>query len=93
MDINQERSNAMATTHTQAAGIAVQSQTQTAEGRNLMGANRTQGLGVTAFLLGFTALAGGVYSGKVLLYLVGVALMAGSVLAFRKVKPLENPEN
>lgn len=83
----------MAATQTQAVGIAVSTQTQTAEGRNLMGANRTQGVGVLAFLEGFTALAGGVYSGKVVLYLAGVALLAASIWAFRKVKPLENSEN
>ena len=83
----------MAATHTQAVGIAVQSYTQTTEGRNLMGANRTQGLGITAFLVGFTALSGALYSGKALLYLVAVASIAVSIWAFRKVKPLENPEN
>ncbi len=83
----------MAVTHTQAVGIAVQSYAQTVEGRNLMGANRTQGLGITAFLAGFTALSGGMYSGKALLYLVAVALIGLSIWAFRKVKPLENSEN
>ncbi len=83
----------MAVTHTQAVGIAVQGHVQTAEGRNLMGANRTQGLGITAFLAGFTALSGGMYSGKALLYLVAVALIGLSIWAFRKVKPLENSEN
>jgi len=58
-----------------------------------MGANRTQALGITAFLIGFTALSGGIYSGKALLYLVAVALIGVSIWAFRKVKPLENPEN
>lgn len=83
----------MAATHTQAVGITVQSYTQTAEGRNLMGANRTQGAGITAFLAGFTALSGAVYSGKVLLYLVAVALIGVSIWAFRKVRPLESAEN
>jgi hypothetical protein len=76
-----------------ALGVAVQSYAQTAEGRNLMGANRTQGLGITAFLAGFAALSGGMYSGKALLYLVAVALIGVSIWAFRKVKPLENSEN
>jgi hypothetical protein len=93
MDTNQERSNAMAATHTPAVGIAVQTYTQTAEGRNLMGANRSQGVGTTAFLAGFTALSGAVYSGKVLLYLVAVALIGVSIWVFRKVRPLENLEN
>ena len=83
----------MAVTQTQAVGIAVQSYAEAAEGRKLMGANRTQGLGITAFLAGFTALSGGMYSGKALLYLVAVALIGLSIWAFRKVKPLENSEN
>ena len=83
----------MAASHTQAVGIAVQSHTKTAEGRNLMGANRTQGLGITAFLVGFTVLSGAIYSGKALLYLVAVGLIAVSIWAFRKVKPFENSEN
>jgi hypothetical protein len=91
MDTNQERSNTMAAT--QAVRIAVQSHAQAAERRNLMGANRTQGLGITFFLIGFTALSGALYSGKAVLYLVAVASIALSIWAFRKVKPLENSEN
>ena len=83
----------MAVTHTQAVGIAVESYAPTAQRRNLMGANRTQGLGITAFLVGFTALSGAIYSGKVLLYLVAVALIGVSIWAFRKVKSLENSGN
>lgn len=58
-----------------------------------MGANPTQAVGVTAFLLAFTALSGAIYGGKIVLYLAAVALLAGSVVAFRKCKPLENSEN
>ena len=59
-----------------------------------MGANSTQAVGVTAFLLGFTALSGAFYKGgSILLFLVAAALLAGSVGAFRKCKPLENAEN
>ena len=83
----------MAVTHTQAVGIAAQSYTQTAEGRNLMGANRTQGLGIAAFLVGFAALSGAIYSGKALLYLVAVGLIAVSIWAFRKCKPGENADS
>ncbi len=82
-----------AVSRTPAVGVAVQSYAPTAEGRNLMGANRTQGLGITVFLAGFTALAGGMYSGKALLYLVAVALIGVSIWAFRKVKPLEYSGN
>jgi hypothetical protein len=83
----------MAVTHTPAVGVAAQSHAQAVEGRNLMGANRTQGLGIALFLAGFTALSGGLYSGKALLYLLAVALIGASIWAFRKVKPLENSEN
>lgn len=58
-----------------------------------MGANPTQAVGVTAFLLGFTALSGGLYGGKVIFYVLGIFLLAASVAAFRKAKPLENVEN
>ena len=58
-----------------------------------MGANGTQAVGIAAFLLGFTALSGAIYGGKVLLYIVAVALLAGSVAAFRKARPLEEVEN
>jgi len=83
----------MAVTHTPAVGVAAQSRAQAVEGRNLMGANRTQGLGIALFLAGFTALSGGLYSGKALLYLLAVALIGASIWAFRKVRPLENSEN
>ena len=58
-----------------------------------MGANPTQAVGVAAFLLGFTVLSGAFYGGKILLYIVAVALLAGSVAAFLKAKPLEQAEN
>jgi len=58
-----------------------------------MGANPTQAVGVTIFLLAFTALAGAIYAGGFLLYLVAVAFLAGSIAIFRKVKPLEQAEN
>jgi len=58
-----------------------------------MGANPTQAVGVAIFLLAFTALAGAIYAGSFLLYLVAVAFLAGSIAIFRKVKPLEQAEN
>ena len=58
-----------------------------------MGANPTQAVGVLAFLLGFTALSGAIYAGSILLYIVTAVLLAGSVAAFRKCKPLEHAEN
>jgi hypothetical protein len=58
-----------------------------------MGANPTQAVGVTVFLLAFTALAGAIYAGSFLLYLVAVAFLAGSIAIFRRIKPLEQAEN
>ncbi len=58
-----------------------------------MGANPTQAVGVTIFLLAFTALAGALYAGSILLYIVAAALLAGSIAIFRKIKPLEQAEN
>ena len=83
----------MGASQTQVVGIAVQSYPQAGERRNLMGANRTQGLGVAAFLAAFTALSAAVYSGRILLYLFAVALLAVSIAAFQKAKPWENSEN
>jgi hypothetical protein len=57
-----------------------------------MGANPTQALAVTAFLLGFVALSIAVYGGKVLFYLLAVLLVAASVVIFRKCKPYEEME-
>jgi hypothetical protein len=82
----------MAVTQTPAA-VAAPSYAHTAEGKSLTGANRTQGLGIALFLVGFTAFSGGLYSGKVLWYLLAAALIGASIWAFRKVKPLENSEN
>ena len=82
----------MAVTHTPAVGVGAKSYAQTGEGKSLTGANRTQGLGIALFLAGFTALSGGLYSGKALVYVVAVVLIGVSVWAFRKVKPLENSE-
>ena len=58
-----------------------------------MGANSTQAVGVTIFLLAFTALALGLAYGRVLYYLLAVALLGFSVAIFVKCKPLENAEN
>ena len=37
-----------------------------------MGANPSQAVGITAFLLGFTALSGALYAGSILLYIVTI---------------------
>jgi hypothetical protein len=82
-----------AVSQTPAVGVAVKSYAPTAEGSNSVGANRTQGLGITLFLAGFTAFSGGLYSGKVLWYILAAVLIGASVWAFRKIKPLEKSEN
>lgn len=58
-----------------------------------MGANRSQAVSVAAFLLGFTFLAGALYSGRAVFYLLSVGLLAVSVGVFLKCKPLEYSEN
>ena len=58
-----------------------------------MGANSTQAIGVTTFLLAFTALAVGLARGGVIYYLAALALLGVSVAIFVKCKPLENAEN
>jgi hypothetical protein len=58
-----------------------------------MGANSTQAVGVTAFLLSFTALSVGLARGGVLYCLLALALLAVSLAIFVKCKPLENAEN
>lgn len=58
-----------------------------------MGANSTQAVAVTAFLLGFTALSAAIMKGSFVLYLLTAALLAVSVGAFLKCKPLEHAEN
>jgi len=58
-----------------------------------MGANSTQALGVTAFLLGFTALPVGLAGGGVIFYLLTLALLGVSIAIFVRCKPLENAEN
>ena len=60
---------------------------------NAVGANTTQAVGVTTFLLGFTALSGAIYAGSILLYVVTVALLGASIAVFLKCKPLEHAEN
>lgn len=54
-----------------------------------MGANATQGVAVSIFLIGFTVLAGGFAGGGILLDLLGVALIAVSAFIFLKCKPRE----
>lgn len=58
-----------------------------------MGANSTQAIGVTMFLLGFTALPVGIARGGVTYYLFAIALVGISVGIFLKCKPWENTEN
>ena len=82
-----------AVSQTQAVGLAAQSFAQAAEGKSPVGANRTQALGVTTFLVGFTALSGAIYSGRILLYLAAVGLVALSMWLFRKCKPWETQGN
>ncbi|MCL5736291.1 MAG: hypothetical protein M1274_12005 [Actinobacteria bacterium] len=58
-----------------------------------MGANPTQALAFVAFIAAFVLFAAGLFQGgSILLILVGLALLAGSIALFLKVKPLEHIE-
>lgn len=54
-----------------------------------MGANATQAVAVSFFLVGFTVLAGGFAGGGILLDVIGVALIGLSAFFFARCKPLE----
>jgi hypothetical protein len=54
------------------------------DGRTAMGANSTQAVGVTAFLLSFTTLSVGLARSGVLYYLLALALLAVSLGIFVK---------
>jgi uncharacterized membrane protein len=57
-----------------------------------MGANSTQAVGLTAFLVAFTLISAGIAAGGILVSLVGVVLLAVSLGIFRKAKPWEEAE-
>jgi hypothetical protein len=57
-----------------------------------MGANSTQAVGVTVFLLSFTLLSVGLARGGVMYYLSALLLLSVSLAIFVKCKPLENAE-
>jgi hypothetical protein len=57
-----------------------------------MGANTTQAVGVSAFLIAFTLIAAGIAGGGILVSLVGLVLLAASLGIFRKAKPWEEAE-
>jgi uncharacterized membrane protein len=57
-----------------------------------MGANSTQAVGLTAFLVAFTLISAGIATGGILFSLVGVVLLAVSLGVFRKAKPWEEAE-
>jgi uncharacterized membrane protein len=57
-----------------------------------MGANSTQAIGLTAFLVAFTLIAAGIAAGGILVSLVGVVLFVVSLGVFRKAKPWEEAE-
>jgi hypothetical protein len=57
-----------------------------------MGANSTQAVGVTVFLLSFTLLSVGIARGGVMYYLFALVLLGVSLAILMKCKPLENAE-
>jgi low temperature requirement protein LtrA len=54
-----------------------------------MGANPTQAVGIMLLIIAFTVLAGAMAGGGIILAVVGIVLLAGSIAAFLKCKPLE----
>jgi hypothetical protein len=58
-----------------------------------MGANKSQGIAILTFFLGFTALSVGLARGGVVYYLASLLLLGLSIVTFLKCKPLENAEN
>jgi hypothetical protein len=58
-----------------------------------MGANSTQALGITLFLVAFTVMAAAMaMGGNLPLLLVSIAILAASAGIFRKAKPWEDIE-
>jgi uncharacterized membrane protein len=57
-----------------------------------MGANTTQAVGVSTFLIAFTLISAGMAGGGILVSLVGLVLLAVSLGVFRKAKPWEEAE-
>lgn len=59
-----------------------------------MGANPTQAYGVALFLIAFTLIAAALAANvSFLLLLVGIALLAASIVLFVKCKPWEQAED
>ena len=59
-----------------------------------MGANATQAQGFALFLIGFVLVSAGLAADINFLYLlVGIALLAGSMVLFLKCKPWEHIED
>lgn len=57
-----------------------------------MGANSTQAVGLTAFLVAFTLISAGIAGGGMIVSLAGVVLLVVSLGVFRKAKPWEEAE-
>lgn len=55
-----------------------------------MGANSTQAVAISLFLIGFVLLAGAAAGGGVILALGGIVLVGGSCVFFLKCKPWED---
>ena len=57
-----------------------------------MGANSTQAIAITIFLIAFVLLAGAFAGGGVILAIVAAAVLAAASFFFMKCKPWENQE-
>jgi len=58
-----------------------------------MGANPTQAIGVTLFLIAFAMLAGALAGGGILLVVGFLALLGASIAMFMKCKPWEHQKD
>jgi hypothetical protein len=58
-----------------------------------MGSNPKQALGLVLFLAGWTVFATGSYMDSVILNVLGLAVVAASVVVLLKAKPLEHIES
>jgi hypothetical protein len=71
-------------------GFVTGRQNQNLSGGDTMGANPTQAIGITLFLIAFVLLAGAMAGGGIL-YLLGFLVMLGiSIATFLKCKPWED---
>lgn len=58
-----------------------------------MGSNSTQAVGVVTFLVAFVLIAAGAASEGLLLFILGIIVLAASAAIFMRAKPWESQES